>query len=510
MKKVRFSLLFAMVASIAFFSCGSNDKTESKKNANTTELSNASLQEGGELVFGSATELNNFNPFDSITADVRGINFNIFEGLVKVSTDGTFKPAIAESYTISDDATTYTFKIRKNVIFHNGKTLDKNDVLYSIQKAKDSGFAGYKEIKDFTFTDDDTLVITLNAANASFIPYLSNAIVPADSTNLELSPIGTGPFKFSEYAEQNYIKLTKNNEYWGEKAHLDSVTVKFIASQADLVMSFQSGSIDGFSAEAGTVMQLDEKTLNKYQSNSNAVQLLALNNAVKPFDDERVRQALCYAINRKEIIDSVNYGYGIQLGSGLIPALTKYYDDSLASTYETDIEKAKELLAQAGYTNGFKFSITVPSVYTVHVDTAAVIVNQLAKIGVTAEIKLVDWATWLSGVYKGRQYDATIISLDGPLAYPTAFLSRYTSTAGNNFVNFKSSSYDEAYNKAISTINEDEKVQFFKEAQKILNKEAASAFIQDISEFTVYNKKFEGYAGYPLYARDFSAVHMVK
>ena len=326
---------------------------------------------------------------------------------------------------------------------------------------------------------DDNLVIVLNQADAGFVAYLTNAIVPADYDNHALEPIGTGPFKLTEYKEQDHVTLEKNEAYWGEKAHLDKVVIKFVASQANLVISFQSGAIDGFSAEAGTVMQLDENAITKYQSNSNAVQLIALNNDFEPFKDSRVRQALNYLVDRKEIIDTVNYGYGVITGSALIPALSKYYDDTLTSSY------------------------------TVHVDTASVVVNQLAKAGITADIKQVDWATWLSNVYKGRQYEATIISLDGSLAYPTAFLSRYVSNAKNNFMNFKSSSYDDIYAKAISTIDEDEKEELFKSAQKILSNEAAGVYIQDISEFAVYNKNFAGYKGYPLYARDFSAIYKV-
>ncbi len=491
------------------FSCGGEKGKNSAENSTTVEENSSAVIDGGEFVYGVATELNNFDPFQSITADVRGVNFNIFEGLVKVAPDGSFVGAIADSYTVSEDAKVYTFHIRSGVKFHNGKELEENDILYSVQKAIDKKFAGYAEIQEFGMNGDN-LVIVLKQADAGFVAYLTNAIVPADYDNHALAPIGTGPYKLTEYAEQDHVTLEKNTDYWGKAAHLDKITLKFVASQANLVISFQSGSIDGFSAEAGTVMQLDEKSITKYQSNSNAVQLIALNNDFEPFKDARVRQALNYLVDRKEIIDTVNYGYGVTVGSGLIPALSKYYDSSLASSYSVDVEKAKELLSQAGYANGFKFTITVPSSYTVHVDTAAVVVNQLAKAGITAEIKQVDWATWLSNVYKGRQYEATIISLDGSLAYPTAFLSRYVSNAKNNFLNFKSPSFDDVYTKAISTVDENEKVEFFKSAQHILSSEAAAVYIQDISEFAVYSKDFAGYEGYPLYARDFSAIYKVQ
>ena len=277
-------------------------------------------------------------------------------------------------------------------------------------------------------------------------------------------------------------------------------------------MNFQSGAIDGFTANGGITEQLDKETMTINVSNSNAVQLLALNNAVKPFDDVRVRQALCYAVDANEIIDTVNYGYGVKVGSALIPGLSAYYDDSLVNYYGegAEVEKAKELLAEAGYPDGFSFTIKVPSNYQVHVDSAQVIVNQLKKIGVEMKIEQVDWATWLEKVYSGRDYEATIISLDGAIASPTAFLSRYVSDAHNNFINFNSPEYDEAYDAAVAQTDQDQRIADFKKAQQILTQEAASVYIEDISYNLVYSKKFTGFAGYPLYATDFAAISPVE
>lgn len=464
---------------------------------------------GGEIVLGSATELSNFDPFASITADVRGVNFNIYEGLVKVEADGSFTPAVASDYSISEDGKTYTFTLRENVKFHNGTVVTADDVLYSIQKAIDSSITGYDQIENFAIDENGKLVIQLLAPNTAFVPYLTQAIVPKDYDEHALKPIGTGPYKLTEYKEQEYIVLEKHTDYWGEGGSLDKVTVKFAASQADLLLLFEAGTIDGFSASAATVNQIDENKMNLYITYSNAVQLLALNNSYEPLQNQKVREAINYAVSADEIIDIAFYGYGTKVGSGLIPALEKYYDASLADTYQKDVAKAKSLLADAGYPNGFSLEITVPSVYQAHVDTAQVIVNQLAEVGIQAEIKQVDWATWLEKVYQGREYQSTIISLDGSLAYPTAFLSRYVSTASNNFVNFSSANYDDVYAKALATADDAERVTLFKQLQQILNAESASVYIQDVAGFMLYNKKFEGYTNYPLYATDYSAIYRV-
>lgn len=465
--------------------------------------------EGGKFVFGIATEVYNFDPFTATTADAKGIYFNIYEGLVKTTEEGDFVPAVADSVDVSEDASVYTVHLRDGVKFHNGNEVTMEDVKWSVQKAIDSGLPGYDEISSAEAADDRTLVITLTAPDTGFKAYMTTAIVPAGSEDLALNPVGTGPFAFGEYAEQDHVTLKKNEAYWGTPAHLDEVEVKFIASSSEELIGFQAGTIDGFEGNAGITQQVDEQTANIYTRNSNAVQLMALNNSFEPFQDVRVRQALNYAVNAQEIIDTVNYGFGVACGTPVIPGLTKYFNEDLTHAYDVNTEKAKELLKEAGYED-LTFKITVPSVYQVHVDTAQVLVNELAAIGVKAEIEQVDWATWLESCYMNRQYEATVISVDGAVAYPTAFLERYLSDSSSNFVNYRSETFDKAYRAACAETDDARKAELFREAQKILSDEAASVYIQDMSSINLYNKKFEGFAAYPLYACDFAAIYQVQ
>ena len=501
------STALAAVTALSLSACGvPAGSTEAQQPSTAQTAADATF------IYGLPTEVDNFDPFTATTADAKSIYFNVYEGLVKVATDGTFVPAVAESANMSDDAKTYTFVLRDGVKFHNGQEVTKDDVLYSIQLSIDSSITGYSNIESFEAADDKTIVIHLKEGNTDFLAQASQAIVPKDSDNngeLTLAPIGTGPFKLTEYEVQDHVTLERNDDYYGEKAKLAKVVVKFIASSSDLLMNYQSGSIDGFTANGGITEQVDKNTSIINVSNSNAVQLLALNNASEPFDDVRVRQAISYAVDPDEIIEVVNYGYGVKVGSGLIPGLSVYFDDELTDYYKTDTEKAKELLAEAGYPDGFSFTVRVPSNYQVHVDTAQVIVNQLKEIGVDMQIEQVDWATWLEKVYSNREYEATIISLDGAIASPTAFLSRYVSDAGNNFVNFNSAAYDEAYRGAVAATDQEERIAGFKEAQRVLTEEAGSVYIQDISYNLVYSDRFAGFAGYPLYATDFAAIYAV-
>jgi peptide/nickel transport system substrate-binding protein len=241
---------------------------------------------------------------------------------------------------------------------------------------------------------------------------------------------------------------------------------------------------------------------------------LALNNAVKPFDDIRVRQALNYGINIREIIDTAFYGEGEASGSPLIPGLSDYYESALKDPYPFDPAKARALLAEAGYGEGgekLSLEITVPSNYTMHVDTAQVVVNQLSAAGISASIKLVDWATWLSEVYRGRNYQGTIISLDANNVSPRSFLARYLSGAGSNFVNFKNEAYDRVYEAALVETDESKRIALYREAQRIISDNAASVFMQDIIGFKVFPKgRFRGVIIYPLYVIDLASIYRIQ
>ena len=219
---------------------------------------------------------------------------------------------------------------------------------------------------------------------------------------------------------------------------------------------------------------------------------------------------MAYAVDADEINELVNYGHAVIVGTPVIPGLAKYCNTETADDYAVDTAKAKTLLEEAGYKDGFSFTVKVPSVYPVHVDSAQVMVNQLAKAGITMNIEQVDWATWLDSVYTNRDYEATIISLDAATAYPAAYMSRYQSDAGNNFINYKSDAFDAKYKEAITSTDEDAQTGLFMEAQQILSDECCSVFIEDISTVRVWAPAFEGCADSPLYAIDFASVSKVQ
>lgn len=515
-RKSTISLLTAilLVAAVLLGGCGKSKDSGSPASSGSPEAG-SSIKQGGSFTYGITTEPTNLDPFLANSADTRLILFNIFEGLVKPDKDGNLKPAVAEGYTTSPDSLVYTFKVRNGLKFHNGNAVTADDVKFSLETAGglNGGKAlvpGLDNIQSIEAADASTVKINLKKPDTDFLPYLTSAIVPKGYSDQSKHPIGTGPFSFESYTPQQTLVLKKNPNYWQKDLpHLDQVTFKFKADSNALLLDLQAGSVDGASVDYSKAQQLGGN-FNIVQANSNAVQLLALNNEAKPLNDLKVRQALSYAVDPDEIINTVTFGKGTRVGTPVIPGLKATFDSTLTNAYKKDVAKAKQLLSEAGYDKGFNLSITVPSNYQVHVDTAQVIVNQLKAIGVTATIKQVDWGTWLSQVYTGRQYEATIISVDGTNLSPKSFLERYNSESKSNFVNFKNPAFDEGYKKAGNETDANKRIELYKQTQQILSKNAASVYIQDIASFGVLKKGLAGYTPYPIYAFDASTIYYTK
>ena len=462
-----------------------------------------------EFRYGFTSEPSTFDPIDPAnTADGRSILFNIFEGLVKPDTGGGLLPAMAESWEITGQGRVYTFTLRPGIRFHDGSAMQASDVEFTLNQAIKAGFTGFAQIESAAAAPDGKMQVILKEPDPEFLSYLTIGIVPEANADRQGKAVGTGPFMVESYAPQRSLVLRKYPGYWQQGLpSLERVTIVFIADSDALLLALQGGSVDAAGVPGGLIPQLDLDRFEAIPDYSDMVHLMALNNAQPPLDDKRVRQAINYAVDPQEIIDAAFYGQGAPSGSPLIPGLARYYESSLANPYPVNLERARSLLAEAGYPQGLPapLEIAVPANYTMHVDTAQVIVNQLERIGVKANIRLVEWASWIADVYQGRRYTATIISLDAVTASPRSFLARYRSNAGSNFLNFKSDEFDRVYDLAQHELDEDRRAALYREAQRIISDEAAAVYIQDILGFKVFPKgRFEGVLNYPLYVVDFA------
>ena len=474
--------------------------------------SDSGHQTNNEISIGIAQDFDSLDPDHMTAAGTKEILFNVYEGLVKPNADGEIVPAVASEVTKSEDGLTYIFRLREGVKFHSGEEVTMDDVTASIlRRWQGDDAAAHLEALDVIAdmeSDEQTLTITLSEPANEFLAYIMNCyIVPSGYEDLETAPVGTGPYKFVSRSIQEELVLTRFADYWGTPASIETVTFKILENAEGLVLGLQSGALDlVMHMSSDQTAQLSSDDFNIETGSMNLVQALYLNNAEKPFDDVRVRQALSYAIDKQAVIDLAFDGFGIPLGTSMFPSFAKYYDESLTSYYEYDPAKAMELLAEAGYPDGFDMTITVPSNYTPHVNTATVLVELLREVGINAEIQPVDWGTWLEDVYNKRQFQSTITGLTSDNMTARKLLERFGSDAGNNFTNYSNADYDETLAKALAAVDDGEQTELYKSLERILTEDAANVYIQDMADLVAVRKGLSGLTFYPVYVLDVAAL----
>ena len=513
MMKKRILAVFLAAAALAGSLCACGGATNQAGASSDETTDSSGTAHGNEITVGIAQDLDNsLDPFVSNAAGTREVMFNVFEGLVKPDSEGNFVPAVASAYEVSADGLTYSFTLRDGVVFHNGNACTVDDVLYSFETCAATSVysnvvAALSAVVE-TNADGNVISFTLAEPNSDFLSAVSSVyILPKDYTEQATKPVGTGPFKFvSRSVQENFI-LERHEEYYGEGAKLDRVTYKIYEDSNALFNALDSGALDLVAHL--TVDQVNNLS-NGYtvlEGTMNLVQAIYLNNAVAPFDNELVRQAMCYAVDVDAMLNLTMDGHGTKVGSSMYPAFGKYFDASLADAYHYDPDKAAQLLSEAGYPDGFSFTIKVPSNYQPHVDTAVVLAEQLKQVGVNAEIQLIDWNTWLDDVYGKRNFEGTVVGFDASILSPTALLARWVSDSSKNMIGFSDGEYDEVYAQALATVDDAEQTALFKRCLEILSEHAANVYIQDLADFVAVNPQLEGFEFYPLYVIDMSKLY---
>lgn len=518
MKRIFALFLSVLLLAAVLCACGGTKPEEDAGGFGSDETSSSrEIITGGELVVGISQDLgDSLDPYQMTAAGTREVLFNVYEGLIKPDATGDYVPAVASDYTVSEDGLTYTFPLRDGVLFHNGDAVTAEDVLYSFETCAATSnetdlIAALSAIEKIEADGDNQIVITLSEPSTAFLSYAAMVyIVPEGYSDQATSPVGTGPFKFVSRSVQESLVMEKFADYWGEAAYLDKVTFKIFEDANALMSALSAGSIDMVNHltidQVDTVKGGDFKVL---EGTMNLVQALYLNNGVEPFDNEKVRQAMCYAVNVDDILELTAAGYGAKLGSSIYPSFTKYFDESLVDYYDYDVEKAKSLLAEAGYPDGFSMTITIPSNYTPHMNVGEVLVEQLAQVGITATIEPVEWETWLTEVYAGRNFESTVIGFDAATLNAGALLNRWMSTNESNMINYDNPDYDAVMEKAAACTDEEQQTELYKEAASILTETAANVYIQDLADFMLVKSDLDGYQFYPMYVMDLSSVHYV-
>ncbi len=512
-KHIFFVLLLALTMTLV---CACGKGTSKKGNSSTGATS-----DGGSVIVGITNDMDSLDPHKAVAAGTREVLYNIFEGLVKADENGVMQPAVASEYSISEDATTYTFTLRDDVTFHNGNKVTASDVSYSLKRAAGflddsedikvvTAFSIISDITEQTSEDGKTqVVVTLSEPNTELINYFDSAIIPADYNDQNTSPIGTGPFKFVSYKAMDSVVIERYDDYYGTPAHLNEVTFKIYSNVDDAFTEILAGSIDIFPYISVDQAAQLEDAYNIEVGQQALAEGLYINNEDPVMSDVRVRQALSYAVDFEEIDEIATGGVSSVLKTGMFPSYKEYYNAETESYYKHDSEKAKELLADAGYADGLDIEITIPNNYQLHVSIGEVIVDQLKDAGINATIKQVDWSTWLQDVYSDRNYQTTIIALDATLA-PGNVLRYYYEDNSSCFTNFNDAEFNELYDAAVAAVDQSEKVELYKEAELMLTEKAASVFLMSPAISVAVSKDLAGYTFYPIYVQDMSKIYYVE
>jgi peptide/nickel transport system substrate-binding protein len=349
---------------------------------------------------------------------------NIFEGLTRFMADGSVVAGLAQSWDISEDGLTYTFMLHDGVTFHDGTTMDAEDVKFSLDRARSEDSINaqkglFADIADVTVVDPLTIAVTLSQPNGMFLFNMAwgDAVIvaPESIDTIASNPIGTGAFTFTDWVQGDRLELTRNESYWGQPAALETATFRFISDPTAAFAAVMAEDVDafvGFPAPENLPQFEADPRFQVLVGNTEGETILSMNNKMPPFDNVLVRQAVSLAIDRQSIIDGAMFGYGTPIGTHFAPHNPDYVDLIANSTYNP--QRARELLAEAGFADGFTTTLKLPPPSYAR-RGGEIIASQLREVGITAEISNLEWAQWIEEVFTGKDFGLSIVSHTEPM-----------------------------------------------------------------------------------------------
>ena len=434
--------------------------------------------------------------------------YNIYETLTKINSDGSVSPLLAESWEVSPDLTTYTFKLRKGVKFHNGEPFNAQTVKFSFDRAATEKSTN-KDKRTFAamttqVIDDHTVVVLTREIDPDF-PFLMGqataAMVEPKSADGNLTkPVGTGPYQLENWVKGSSIVLSKWDGYRNANAiRLKKATFRFIPDPAAQMAALLAGDVDAFPRVTARGIEQFRKNP-KFQvvvSGSRAKTILAINNKKKPFDDVRVRRAVNMAIDRKAVIQGAADGFGTPIGSFYPPSAPGYIDLNSVNAYNPD--RARALLKEAGVTGPIEVTITLPPPPYAR-QGGEVIASQLSKVGINAKLQNVEWAQWLSNVFGNKNYDMTIISHVEPFDMGNFSKPGY-------YWNYDSAKFADMYNKYKTSARAQDRSRLHADIQRLVADEAVHGYLYQPQWVTIANKNIKGlWKDMPIFVNDLSSI----
>ena len=494
-------------------------------------------KKGGVLVFGRAGDAVGLDPARETDGESFYIADNIYNCLVEFKPGTTeIIPALAESWSVSDDGLVYTFKLRRGVKFHDGTSFNADAVVFSLKRQLDENhpyyqygpwkYWGYMDmsgiISDIVAVDNYTVKFTLKKAEAPFIANLamnfaaimSPTAVKKYKEDYTNNPVGTGPFKFVSWVKDDNIVVERFDGYWGKKAYLDRVIFKVVPDATARFLALRKGEVDIIDFPSPEDIPTIKKTkgLKVVQQAGLNVGYLAMNTEKKPFDNKLVRQAVNYAINKSDIIKGVYGDLGQPAKNPIPPGMWSYNNDVVDYAYNPT--KAKQLLAQAGYPDGFSttfWAMPVSRPYNPNGKKVAEIMqNQLAQVGIKASIVSYDWGTYLDKTDNG-EHDMALLGWTGDNGDPDNFLWVLLSAPAavkpaGNIAFWKDAEFTSLIKQAKESSDVALRTSLYKKAQIVFKEEAPWVPIAHSIVVEPMRESVQGFLLYPTGKRVFTSV----
>ncbi len=497
-------LAATMVAGAALTGCGTGDSNNSNSNSNTDNNSAAQGDAAKEdFTIAWASDLKSMDPHATNDSTSSTIQYHIYSTLLAVDEEGNIVGDLAENWEASEDELTWTFKLKQGVKFHNGEELKASDVKFSLDREKEGARTAYlvEKVDNIEVIDDYTVAVHLSQKDGSLLYSLAQAgssilnekAVNEKGDKYADSPVGTGPMKLVEWVPNDHITLERFDDYYAGAAKAKTITWRTIPEGSSRAIALENGEVDLVTGidPIDVARTMENANLKTELIASTGCEYLGFNFEKEPFNDVRVRQAFAYAINKQNIVDVVFEGRG-EIANSVVGSAIPGYDATVPG-YEYNPEKAKELLAEAGFPNGFKTTIKTSG--DIRNRQAQLIQADLAAIGVEAEIELLDWGAYLEAINAGDM-ETYIISwsnstMDVSESLVPLFHSKNWGPTGNR-MHYSNPEVDALLDELVATSDKEARYEIGAKVQHIVGEEAPWATLVCKYSCMGYQKDLKG------------------
>lgn len=478
----------------------------------TTALALAALasaqQAGGTLSAAWAQDPVGLDPHITSARSSLQVLENVLDTLVTLDQDTNVVPSLAEAWTLSDDGLTWTFTLRDGLQFSNGRALTADDVEYTYDRMLDPATGSGQAyllagVTDVTALDPATVQFTLAEPNPAFLSKLASSkavgIIARESVEdgtINTRPIGSGPFVIADFQPGVRVLLERNPNYWQDGLpYLDAVELRIITDESVRRSALVSGDVDwAISVPPQSLEELrarDDLVVDAVPAG--AYWYIGVNTNVEPLNDVRVRQAIAYAINREQIAEVATFGTAVAT-QGPIPASSSWAVEY--SPYEQNLDRARELLAEAGVADGFSMRIMPTTQYEESIRIAQMLQAELSQLGITATIDTLEWAQWLEEQGAGN-YDTFVCSWNGNVDPDDFFYAQQKTGEVFNFTGYSNATVDELLAEGRSTADPAARKEVYASINRIVVDEAPYIYLYNPLEINVYSTAVQGYSARP-------------